>query len=467
MIRRKLSLISIASEETISFLMLSKGGSLKTLASLPLEAFLEGAATDLPKAVLQSVNRLLVVPDYWVGNSFHEFQARKKSVIAAFIERKLKLEQPALTEAGDFYNYAVVQGQDRRQQLYSFYLQEAVAYRLYRRLEALGISPLRFTTPALVWQAKLGDMADGFAQKGVGFIHLGEEDCFLYFFFMGQFLFSRQIQLPETDEDAGEIYNLLNYEINQSFYLYSQKTKSSVDTLFMLGPDTAAAQQLTDLLGREVQGLPHLSQETGLPDQARAFPPCRGFTALDLTKRVRHFISYKPLKKELAWRPVQWAGIAVGLVLAILLTVESRYLYSWSAAADRQMAALKSADAEPPDLVLQEISFALEEIGQALQRPSGSGTVMRTLLALPDAVSVNKLSLDVSGTPYLTISAVVHADNPDTFKIVLRAFLAQLNARFDLKAGVLREKDVHIHLDRSEGNERIPVYQIDFAFEIS
>ena len=57
MIRRKPSLISIASEETISFLMLMPDGSSKKLASLPLEAFLdEGAETgDLPEAVLQSV----------------------------------------------------------------------------------------------------------------------------------------------------------------------------------------------------------------------------------------------------------------------------------------------------------------------------------------------------------------------------------------------------------------------------
>ena len=92
-------MITIASEETIRFLTLSADGRLQTLASLPLEVFLEGnaEAADLPKAALQSVNRLLVIPDYWVGSRFHEFQARKKSVINAFIERKLKLEQPALT----------------------------------------------------------------------------------------------------------------------------------------------------------------------------------------------------------------------------------------------------------------------------------------------------------------------------------------------------------------------------------
>ena len=110
MIRRQPVLITLVSEETVCFLKLSTDGCFQTLASLPLADFLEGGeeAADLPKAVLQSVNRLLVLPDYWMGSRFDEFQARKTSVITAFIERKLKLEQPTLTQAGDFYHYAVV-----------------------------------------------------------------------------------------------------------------------------------------------------------------------------------------------------------------------------------------------------------------------------------------------------------------------------------------------------------------------
>lgn len=469
MIIRQPSLISIASDETICFQMLSTDGRLQALATLPLEGFLDESAqaADLPKSALQSVNRLLVVPDYWMGSRFHEFQARKKSVITAFIERKLKQEQPALTQAGDFYHYAVVQDQDHRQQLYTFYLQEDIAYRLYRRLETLGISPLRITTPAQVWQAKLGDTVDGFSRKGAGFIHLGESDCFLYFFFMGQFLFSRNIQIPDTGGDASQIYNLLNYEINQSFYLYSQKTKSAVDSLFILAPDASAVDQLTELLGREVQGLPALQAETGIPDEATAFPSCRGFTALDLTRHGDHYLSYRPLKNELAWRPVQWAGIAVGLLLAVLLTVESGALYLWSRSVDRQMTELTSTAAEPPELALQGISQTLDEITRELERPSGSGTIMRTLLAMPDGVTMRKIALDVSGTPVLKMEAVVDADSPDAFKDTLTVFLDQLSKRFNLTPNALREKDVTIRLDRSEGDGRKPVYQINFGFEIS
>lgn len=469
MTRRNASLISIASEETLSFLMRSTDGGLKTVARMPLEAFLAGDAEmgELPRAALQSIHQLLVVPDYWVGNDFHEFQARKKTVVAAFIERKLKLEQPVLTDAADFYNYAMVQGRDRPRQLYAFYLQEAVAYRLYRRMEQLGLSPLQITTPAMVWQARLSDLVDGFGEKGVGFIHLGETDCFLYFYFMGQFLFSRSIEIPDTGGDASQTYNLLNYEINQSFYLYSQKTKSSVDALLLMASDPEGTSQLADLLGRDVQGVPHSPPHTVIPVEPETVSPCRGFTAQDLTKRGRPFIAYKPLHTELSWRPVQWAGIAVGIFLTALLAVESGYLYLKSGEAGRQMRQLISTAAEPPEMVLQNLSTALNDVTLDLTRPSASTTIMRTLLAMPEGVLVKKISLDASGSPHLDMEAVVHVDHPDAFKATFTFFLDRLNQQFNMQDHPLREKDVTIHLDRGERGDSPPVYRINFGFEMS
>jgi hypothetical protein len=304
MIRRKPTIVCIADEKQMAFLMTSKDGPLERHASLSVDDAGEwgGVADALAKGIRQAVNQLLVVPDYWIGSDFREFRARKKSIITAFIERKLRLDQPSLTEAVNFYDYAMVQDQDRRQMLCCTYLQEPAAYRLYRRLAALGLSPRRITTPALIWQSKLSQHVDGFAQRGIGFVHQTDGDCFLYFFHLGQFLFSRHIQLPETGGDSTEIYNLLNYEINQSFYLYSQKTKRSVETLFMLAQDPAATQQLSELLGREVQKMPPLPAEAGPADEAGELASCRGFTHTDLTDHRQPAISYKPLHTEMTWR---------------------------------------------------------------------------------------------------------------------------------------------------------------------
>jgi hypothetical protein len=468
MIRRKPSLISIATDESISFLMLTKDGCSQKLASMPLEAFLEGdaAADELPQAVMQSTNQILVVPDYWVGNDFQAFRARKQSVITAFIERKLKQDHPSLAEIGNFYNYAIVKDHANNPQLYTFYLQEMLAYQVYQRLKHLGLGPVRITTPAMIWQKKLEGLTDGFADQGVGLVHLVDGDCFLYFFFMGKFLFSRHIQLPATDGDASDTYNQLNYEINQSFYLYSQKTKGSVKALYMLAADPTAAGQLTDLLGREVLHLPDPMPDTEAQNDMASFPFCSGFCSLDLEAPGEQYIFYKPLKFELAWRPVQWAGIAVGLVLVALLVVESGYLHYRTGAVERQVHQLKMAGGEPPDMVLESVSLSLDEITRHLARPSGSGTIMRTLLAMPAGVAVNKLVLDVSATSRLNVEAVITADSPDAFKQILKTFLSQLNQRFSLKNHSLRERDVTIQLDRGNGNEKKPVYMIDFEMKI-
>ena len=391
MIGRKPTLICIADEKQMAFLMTSKDGRLERHANLSLDDAGEwgGVADALPKGIRQAVNQLLVIPDYWIGNDFYEFRARKKSIVTAFIERKLRLDQPSLTEAVNFYEYAMVQDQDRRQMLYCAYLQDSVAYRLYRRLEGLGISPRRITTPALIWQSKLSRHIDGFDQRGIGFVHLTDGDCFLYFFHMGQFLFSRRIQLPETGGDPTEIYNLLNYEINQSFYLYSQKTKRSVDTLFMLAQDPGATQQLSELLGRDVQGMP-LPAEAGPADASGGMASCQGFTHTDLIDHRHPAISYKPLHAEMTWRPVQWAGIAIGIFLIVLLVAEAGFLHLRQRSGQQRFAVLTATPTQNPEQVLGELTQILDEITGELGRPSGSGVMMRTLLAMPAAVSLKK-----------------------------------------------------------------------------
>ena len=469
MIGRKPTIITIADEKQTAFLMASRDGRLERCANFSMDdADAAGGAADaFPKEARQAVNPLLVVPDYWIGNDFFEFQSRKRSIITAFIERKLRLDQPSLVDAIDFYDYALVQDQDRRQLLYCTYLQEPVAYRLYRRLEALGVNPRRIATPALIWQSKLSRHVDRFAERGIGFVHLAGGDCFLYFFHLGQFLFSRHIQLPGTGDDPTEIYNLLNYEINQSLYLYSQKTKRSVDTLLLLAKDPSATEQLSELLGREVQRMPPLPPPAGLADGPGALAACGGFSTSDLKNHIQPSISYQPLHREMTWRPVQWAGMAIGIVLAMLLAAETGYLHLRHTGVHQQAVLLASTSVEQPALVFDELAQILDEITGELGRPSGSGVMMRTLLAMPAAVSLQKVTLETLDVPRVVVNALINADQPDAFKSVLGEFLDRINQHFNLEQHPLREQDIRIVLEREDNNERQPLYQVQFSFELT
>ena len=273
------------------------------------------------------------------------------------------------------------------------YLQEAMAYELYRRLEELNISP----TSYFLTRLDLAVLAEPTHRRVCRLWYrlctsLMESDCFLYFYNMGQFLFSRHIQLPETEHGSPEIYNLLNYEINQSFYLYSQKSKRSVDSLIMLAEDPEATGKLAELLGREVQEMPPSLPGAVLIDETENFAVCRGFSTLDLKNHSQPGISYKPLRREMAWRPVQWAGVAIGIFLIILLAVEAGYLNFFQKNIQQQQSAiLASSSTLQPKQVLNDLTQILNEITAELGRPSGSGVMMRTLLAMPATVSLQKI----------------------------------------------------------------------------
>ncbi len=462
-------MICVASEQGVRFAEIQGNGSQMEIASRSMDDFMSqdgGHADPLAKLANRAVNQLLVVPDYWIGSRADRFQARKKSVVEAFIERKLRSEQPALEKAPDFFSYAMATDPDGGSVLYTYFLQEPAAYGLYERMADLGINPVRITSPALLWQAKLKDLVDGFDGKGIGVIHLCETDCFLYLFFRGQYLFSRTIQLPNSTDDATQTYNLLNYEINQSFYHYSQKTKSAVETLYLLSSDGAAQSALAELLGREIRPLTDpRSPEDGCVGGIMPVC-CLPFSMDDLAMTDSLAISHKPLKRELHWRTVQWTGIAVGAVVAVLLFIETAFLVKWSDDADRQIQRLRMSGDQPPAMVLDQTTSSIEEIRQSLQRPSGARSTMQALLALDDSVSMEKLSVDLSSTPRLTLDAVVHGDDPETFRAALQAFIRRLNRRFESKAPMLHEKDVEISLVRPEGVDDRPVYRIRIGLDL-
>ncbi len=457
-------MVTFADDQNVGFYLIFRNGNAELLASNSIASFGRDGhgKKDLPVKVLQSVNHLLVVPDYWLGNRTDAFQAHKQSLVAAFIERKLKQDPTVPAEAQDFYDTLMIEGNDNNRELYTYYLQETVAYQLYHQLDALGIAPRRITTPALLWTTRLGESIEGFKEKRAGLIHLDQTGCFLYFFFNGRFIFSRTIELPDAGNEHEQVYNRLNYEINQSFYLYSQKTKNPVEDLFLVDqdqdqdPDTK--NRLTEVMGRRIDALPGLSLSSGIGNAQYIPPSCSLFSTKDLMRTDRNAISHKPLKKELYWRPVQWAAIAVGLLLVVLLTAESIYLRSLSVDTKKQMAVMNSAD--PSGLIIEEATQELEIVRRSLKRPSGSESVLQTFLALPDAVSIEKLSMDLTSTSQMSITAIAHARNPDELKKILRSLLDRLNESFHSQTRPLEEKDVQIILDRSRALKEVPVYRV-------
>ena len=461
----KKQVVSFADDQSVHFANFADNAHPQSMGGFVLSSGEDGDPLTGP--IPQTVNKLLIIPDYWVGSRVDTLQARKNSVIASFVERKLRQDQSAFPEVSDFYCCTAVQSHDHSKTLYTYFLQEANAYRVHQQLTSLGCQPRGITSPALLWQARLGDLIQGFGEKGIGFLHLCDGDCFLYLYFRGQYIFSRNIQLTEGGEDSSQTYAQLQYEINQSSYLYAQKTKSSPDEFFVLASDTKAAGTLTDLMGREVKEISQPLTPGSKGDLGWLPNSCKSFRLSDFERKELTTITHKPLQKELYWHPVQWTGIAVGLVLILLLALEAFYLQTWSTTTRRQISDLNAVAPEPPEMVLQETAMAIEEIQQILQRPSGSSAVLQAFLSENNSVHITKLSLTFTPIAQLSVFANVQANDPKQFKTRMRVFLKQLNERFRLSARPLKENDVKIAMDRSQRVEDAPVYQIQLTFELS
>ncbi|MBE9570395.1 MAG: hypothetical protein IMF11_07205 [Proteobacteria bacterium] len=126
MIKQRNTIITIVNNEDLSFVIPDPSGEVRILDSLSLDQFLNAGmeSAPVPEELSNRVNSLLIVPDYWFGNVTYKFQSRKKSIIEAFIERKLLAEHPDLPDIKYFSGYIPHQIDQGEKGLYVYFLQE-------------------------------------------------------------------------------------------------------------------------------------------------------------------------------------------------------------------------------------------------------------------------------------------------------------------------------------------------------
>ena len=281
--------IILISNEEIYFIIQGGSGEGKISEPVPLNQFLTGDVdlSAVPEAFRHQSNSVMVVPDYWLGDTSFPFQSRKKSLADAFLERKLVADFPDIPEVEDFYAYFFHQFDQGETAVYAYFLRDPAFYELYERLAQWNLHPRRITTPALLWESQLKERIPGFHEGGKVFVHNLSNECFLYFFFSGHFLFSRQITLPEIREDSADQLDTLTYETHQSLYLFSQKAKVEIDRIYMVAFGHVDPAELSEKLGREVEGVAvhihHLRREP--PECERLFYDARAVT--EATERLR------------------------------------------------------------------------------------------------------------------------------------------------------------------------------------
>ena len=471
---KQLKLMTIVEGDCLLLVNLYPDGAMETVYQASLDTLMsrETSKPVIPSKVLANHNALLVFPDYWLGITAYPFSARKRSLIAPFVERKLFSDIPGFDEINDFYGYTPYKISNREQMLHVYFLQDSAAYSLYHKLAAMGISPTRMTTPALLWQHKLtGLYGEAFADGGKGLLHVEQDNFHLYFFFKGQFLFSRRIAIPDSQMTSEDKVGLLNYELNQSFYLFSQKSKDRVDNIYIVSSDPDIVEPLGDALSiplticeNDKNGIPSDTECKGsgtvLPSVLQPILQ-RDFS----TDAPFQSITHKPLARKLEWHPIQNMGIAVGVVLLLCLAFETLVLKSWSDNGPVLHAATHWEFQEHPKQILGKYSQALDMVIEKQNETDPAGTIADLCHSVPREMAIQKVRLASNAPASIHVEASVSAKDPAGFKQILSRFLNDFNSRFELTSP-LRETDIRVRKDREASDHGRYAYVVEFSTEL-
>lgn len=364
---------------------------------------------------------LLVVPDHWIKHDFFLFKSQKESLIRPFIERKLKTAYPSLPQVEHFFSYRCRQKAIEGPGVRVFHLYEHRSFELYEALSRTNLTPRWITTPALLWEERFNRQVPEFTSQAALLIHLHPHEGFLYFFHQGDFLFSREVALPES----GERWDALLFEINQSIYLFSQKAKTDLDTVFLIGGETGFQDRLSDFLGRPVQMAPSTAAAATLPRELAALDGLLASGSIPAPGDALS-ITHRRIQLELKWRPVQWAGMLIAAMLLVFFIGEHQWLEG--RLLDEINARSRMRQQQPTPLA--DYDVALVELTEEAKRPSVAHTIVTVVSALPEDVIINEVKIDPDALR-LELAATVSADTIDRFRYLLKQFLDNLNQRLN------------------------------------
>ncbi len=441
----------------------SRGGK-KAVESIKLADLLKDDADAhlIPFSERYQVNKLLIVPDYWFGNFVFKFQSIKKSLADAFVERKLQAQFPQLPDVKHFFDSIFYQRGHKERWLYAFFLQDPHFFQLYKTFSRLDLTPHRITSPALIWGSKIRQKISDFNDGGKCFIELLPNLYHLYFFFEGNFLFSRSIPLADLPIDSPDNLQAITYELNQSLYLFSQRAKAEVDKLYLVSSETLAVGGLSEALGREIDDLSSLFNELQGPKTINASTnPIDGFVLFHfLLKNQFQFVSHKKLKKELEWRPVQSAGMAVALLLCFLLGLESIFLHKWSHQTQASAISGGGVLAGKTKQIIRQYNEALDILIEDAQRHSPKEVIAKIAGSLPLEIRMQEIFLKTETDPAIDFKGVAKAMGSDRLKGSLSTLIANLNQNLHPRRALVMP-DIDIELDKNKQS-----YFIKFRVEL-
>jgi len=465
MLAQKTKIILVVHNEEIWWIRLDATSGDRQWFRQPLEQLLtdEEPERQMPDWLRGHIQPLCLFPDHWFGSESHLFQNRKPSLIEPYLERKLSAAYPGLKDIRNFFNYRHM-FKDGENSLAAVFLVEEKGFELYNVLKRLHHQPRRITSPALVWEERLR-LADGdFGRLGTLLIHHTGNECQLYFYHQGHYLFSRSVMVG----DAADGIDALAFEINQSLYMFSQKAKNELDRVYAVCDDTRCQARLSYTLGREVVDLSSLTDCRFKGEEIPGLEPLNDLLQWSRAHRNAAFFSIiqRQVKRALEWRPVQLSGIILGLILLLCLAAENLFLHAMRNEENRDHRAIEISMADTGSgRMLSEQAGALDQVLAMATRDMRIDAVYHLPGRLPDPVKLKELDLDLASPTTLKLAAMVQARDVRELTTLLTRVVTQIKATFE-NVETFSLNDIDIRLDRPGQGEAANRYRIAFQLEL-
>ncbi len=437
----------------------------RSLLRLPLDQVLagDGIADRIPREVKGNYKSLCIMPDHWLGMERFPFQSTRPALIEPFLERKLVAAFPERKEVRHFFNYQSLAAGEAENGLIAYFLQDEMGYRLYNTLKKIDIEPRYLTTPAFLWLDRLAQVSSDFDHESTLLIHMGRQECSLYFYFQGHFIFSRNVALSEGEDRL----EALTFEINQSQYMFSQKAKTDLNRVCLLAElPSETPEVFSEILGREVIDLQALLKGA----QTIAFEGAPSLDGLlqprDLSYKVPFFsLTHRKIKRELEWEPVQWAGILVGALLLLPLLGENLLLNGMIRQEAAETRRIQKHVAHSEELV-GDLEQALDRVIEAAERPVCADTVLRMLAGLPAGIQVKELVVLLDEQREVKLEAKVRAGSAEQLKGILDQLVARVRANFK-NAQHFSLNDIEVGVDSGGEADASSRYRISIRLELT
>jgi uncharacterized FlaG/YvyC family protein len=419
---------------------------------------------ELPANIFQDYDfPLLIVPDFWLGSRTYAFQSTDKAAIESFIARKLKVEFPQNQGIQNLFSYDVIRKTKGNQEIVSLFMQEPKAGELLERLAANRIRPVRIASPGLIWNVRLKKAVDSFEKQSIGLVYLMNRECFLLFFYQGNFLFSRTIPLPEPSGDDSSRVDTITYEINQSAYHLSQRTKAQLDRIFLVSRAQDNSDRLREKIGRNLTVLDEktagarddrrLSEEIGL---------AADFTHEELTPPDNvPGVSDRLLIKEIETNRIQIAGIITGLILLVILCAELLFLFNVS----HRESKVVISGVEDPKAIIEHYNNTLDSLLSDTEREKPLSVLGRLAASLPQNISAESIEIEQEPSPSIYFRGQAVAEDINDFSSTLKSLVDNINANLNISSQITID-NVDIEMkEKQPGTTRL-IYQIAFRLDM-